>query len=65
MDALIEQTLTRSAEVKALSEERGNSNEIKELIIAMRTGFDALTHQLTCALIHSFIHSLTHSLTHN
>ena len=44
MEALIEQTLARSAKVKALSEEKGNSSEIKELLNAMRTGYDALIH---------------------
>ncbi len=44
MEALIEQTLARSAKVKALSEEKGNSSEIKELLNAMRTGFGALIH---------------------
>jgi len=38
MEALIEQTLARNAKVKALSEEKGNSNEIKELLNAMKAG---------------------------
>ncbi len=38
MESLIEKTLASSAKVKALSEEKGNSNEIKELLTSMRAG---------------------------
>lgn len=38
MESLIEKTLANSAKVKALSEEKGNSNEIKELLTSMRAG---------------------------
>lgn len=38
MESLIEKTLASSTKVKALSEEKGNSNEIKELLTSMRAG---------------------------